>query len=147
MKRRLAILYQATPPPIIDGIRKTVKPGGYSDSGADIAFALRSYWKGGDVVTLTDTPEVTKDLDWVFPDTEEGILGAIDKGTLLRFLYDPSHTSPTPLAGADTLWLNTVLFTDHPLARLLRQRPTEFRALHVVGQLPGSVQVCCLLNW
>jgi len=81
MKRRLAILYQATPPPIIDGIRKTMKPGGYSDSGADIAFALRSYWKGGDVVTPTDTPEVTKDLDWVFPDTEEGILGAIDKGT------------------------------------------------------------------
>ncbi|CAG8856436.1 2728_t:CDS:1, partial [Gigaspora margarita] len=38
----VAILYQALQPPIIDGIRKPLKPGGYSDSGADIAYSLRS---------------------------------------------------------------------------------------------------------
>ncbi|MDI2089821.1 hypothetical protein [Commensalibacter oyaizuii] len=38
MTQKIAILYQALPPPIIDGLRKDKKPGGYSDSGADIAF-------------------------------------------------------------------------------------------------------------
>ncbi len=36
----VAILYQALPPPVIGGLRKDAKPGGYSDGGADIAFAL-----------------------------------------------------------------------------------------------------------
>lgn len=37
---KLAILYQSTIPPSIMGIFKPMKPGGYSDSGADIAFNL-----------------------------------------------------------------------------------------------------------
>lgn len=31
---KLAILYQQSEPPAKDGIRKPMKPGGYSDSGA-----------------------------------------------------------------------------------------------------------------
>ncbi|CAG8823014.1 12275_t:CDS:2, partial [Racocetra persica] len=38
----VAILYQALQPPIVNGIRKPLKPGGYSDSGADIAYSLIS---------------------------------------------------------------------------------------------------------
>ena len=39
---RVAILYQAVPPPVFDGVSKPLKPGGYSDSGADIGFGLQS---------------------------------------------------------------------------------------------------------
>ena len=35
---KIAILYQAKPPPIKNGIQKPMKPGGYSDSGADITY-------------------------------------------------------------------------------------------------------------
>ena len=38
--QKTAILYQAKLPPIKDGIQKPMKPGGYSDSGADIAYEL-----------------------------------------------------------------------------------------------------------
>lgn len=37
---RVAVLYQALDPPIINGIRKPKKPDGYQDSGADIAYNL-----------------------------------------------------------------------------------------------------------
>ncbi|RIB29472.1 hypothetical protein C2G38_2238867 [Gigaspora rosea] len=67
----VAILYQALQPPIIDGIRKPLKPGGYSDSGADIAYYLRS--DNIPIVTPVDNPSPTSDLYWVFPVTEEGI--------------------------------------------------------------------------
>lgn len=90
----VAILYQATLPPMIDGLRKDAKPGGYSDGGADIAVALRS--RGVAVVTPVASPDAARALDWVFPDTAEGIAAAI-------------------AAGADTLWANTVLFEGHPL--------------------------------
>lgn len=69
---RVAVLYQHAPPPQVDGIVKPMKPGGYSDSGADIAFALSSQpcrAAGVHVVTpaaaagRTPVPEV--DLDWV----------------------------------------------------------------------------------
>lgn len=40
---KLAVLYQATTPPAINNIVKPLKPGGYSDSGADIAFNLSKY--------------------------------------------------------------------------------------------------------
>lgn len=89
----IAILYQAQPSPIINGIQKPMKPGGYSDSGADIAFELHS--KGVKVCTPVDRPHIENDLDWVFPDTEEGIENAIRKG-------------------AKILWLNTVLYIGHP---------------------------------
>jgi Cu+-exporting ATPase len=41
IQQPIAILYQALPPPVIKGLRKEAKPGGYSDSGADIGFCLR----------------------------------------------------------------------------------------------------------
>jgi D-alanine-D-alanine ligase len=109
----VAVLYQALPAPEIDGVRKPMKPGGYSDSGADIAFTLQG--RGIDVVTPTTAPSPTIDIDWVFPDTSAGISEATDRG-------------------ATVLWANTVLFDGHPL-----QSATE---LLIVGQDPGLVHRC-----
>ena len=39
-----AVLYQKHKPPMIDGIDKPLKSGGYSDSGADISFSLKKKW-------------------------------------------------------------------------------------------------------
>ncbi|CAG8738818.1 26061_t:CDS:2, partial [Racocetra persica] len=100
-------------PPIIDGIRKPLKPGGYSNSGADIAYSLRS--NNIPIVTPVDNSSPTSDLDWVFPDTEEGISTAISKG-------------------AKTLWANTLLFNIHPLNHM------NFREdIKLVGHLPSDV--------
>ncbi|CAG8608315.1 4248_t:CDS:2 [Gigaspora rosea] len=82
----------STSTPIIDGIRKPLKPGGYSDSGANIAYSLGS--DNIPIVTPVDNPSPTSDLDWVFPDTEEGISTAISKGV-------------------KTLWANAILFNTH----------------------------------
>lgn len=106
MKSKVAVLYQAAPPPVKDGIRKPMKEGGYADSGADIAYAL------GDVITPVANPSLDNDLDWVFPDDKTGIEQALAKG-------------------ADTLWLNTVLFTGHPIS--------SFSGIRVVGQQPDDV--------
>ncbi len=108
----VAILYQALPPPLIDGLRKDAKPGGYSDGGADIAFALRT--AGVNVVTPTSLPDPAKALDWVFPDTVEGLRSA-------------------GAAGASVLWANTVLFEGHPLE-------TAMADFDIVGQLPTAMQ-------
>ncbi|GAM02831.1 ATP-binding protein [Sphingomonas parapaucimobilis] len=108
----VAILYQAVPPPMIDGLRKDAKPGGYSDGGADIAYALRR--AGVDVVTPSAAPDPASALDWVFPDTMEGIRSA-------------------GAAGATVLWANTVLFEGHPLEAAL----ADFA---IVGQLPAAMQ-------
>lgn len=108
----VAILYQALPPPLIDGLRKDAKPGGYSDGGADIAFALRT--AGVHVVTPTSTPDPSKAHDWVFPDTMEGIRSA-------------------GAAGASVLWANTVLFEGHPLE-------TAMAVFDIVGQIPAAMQ-------
>jgi len=59
----VALLYQAMPPPVINGIRKDPKPGGYSDSGADIAFALRN--AGVRIVTPQPDPDPAEAMDWV----------------------------------------------------------------------------------
>ncbi|KAK1477408.1 fungal specific transcription factor domain-containing protein [Colletotrichum tamarilloi] len=93
--KRVAVLYQAIDPPIINGVRKPMKPGGYRDSGADIAFNLQGS-KSFNAVTPVSTPSPEKDTEWCFPDTEEGILDAIKKG-------------------ATHLWANTILFASHPL--------------------------------
>lgn len=110
----VAVVYQAVQPPEIDGIRKPMKPGGYSDSGADIAYVLRS--QGVAVATPTSDPEPGADMDWVFPDTDAGIADAL-------------------AAGARVLWANTVLFEGHPLetarlegARIVGQRPSVVHA-------------------
>jgi D-alanine-D-alanine ligase-like ATP-grasp enzyme len=107
-----AILYQALPPPVIDGLRKDAKPGGYSDGGADIGYALAGM--GSRVVTPVPRPDPAVALDWVFPDTDEGIAAALD-------------------AGATVLWANTVLFAGHPLEQQLGR-------VEIVGQLPAAMQ-------
>lgn len=109
---RIAILYQALPPPVIDGLRKDAKPGGYSDSGADIAFALRQ--SGYDVLTPMAGPHPASAMDWVFADTAEGIADALARGATL-------------------LWANTVLFAGHPLE-------VTTRRVQIVGQLPQRQQ-------
>lgn len=109
----MAILYQALPPPVIDGLRKDAKPGGYSDGGADIGFVLRG--QGVRIVTPVGDPDPTRPLDWVFPDTAEGIAAAI-------------------AAGATTLWANSVLFEGHPLEAVIGQ-------VRIVGQLPALMQL------
>lgn len=108
----VALLYQAVAPPEIDGIRKPMKPGGYRDSGADIAFNLRA--AGVSVVTPRDSPDPTEPLDWVFPDTAEGIAEALSRG-------------------ARILWANTVLFSGHPLEDIAG------RGVRVVCHPPASV--------
>ncbi|CAI2170835.1 15750_t:CDS:2 [Funneliformis geosporum] len=108
----VAILYQALQPPLIEGIRKTMKPRGYSDSGADIAFSLK--YNGIPIVIPVDNPYPSRDIDWVFPDTEEGISIAIAKG-------------------AKTIWANTVLFDEHPL-NLINDD------VKVIGQHPKAAQ-------
>ncbi|RGP63181.1 glutathione synthetase atp-binding domain [Fusarium sporotrichioides] len=112
---RVAVLYQAMDPPIINGVRKPKKPGGYQDSGADIAYNL-SQCKDIGVVTPTDSPNPLNDGDWCFPDTEKGILDAIDKG-------------------ANCLWSNTIVFASHPLQTSTQLTPFQDR-VRVVGQGP-----------
>ncbi|MBL8994046.1 MAG: carboxylate--amine ligase, partial [Spirochaetia bacterium] len=71
----VAILYQAAPVPVKKGIARPMKPGGYSDGGADIACALKE--NEIEILTPVDSPDEAKDLDWVFPDTVEGIQSAL----------------------------------------------------------------------
>lgn len=106
----IAILYQALPPPVIKGLRKEAKPGGYSDSGADIGFCLRE--RGLKLVTPVADADPSRQMDWVFPDTAEGIENALARGAAL-------------------LWANTVLFTGHPLEAVLS-------SAWIVGQAPAA---------
>jgi D-alanine-D-alanine ligase-like ATP-grasp enzyme len=108
----VAVLYQALPPPEIDGIRKPAKEGGYADSGADIAFVLRQ--AGIPVVTPVAAPRETQDRDWVFPDHPAGIAAA-------------------QAAGARVLWANTILFAGHPIEAVAGK-------VLIVGQRPELVQ-------
>ena len=94
---RLALLYQSIPSPLLEGVRKPMKPGGYSDSGADIAYSLRQ--AGVFVVTPVAQPDPARDRDWVFPDSQDGLREAL-------------------AAGATVLWANTILFSGHPLENL-----------------------------
>lgn len=108
----IAVLYQALSPPVIGGVRKDPKPGGYSDSGADIAYGLAG--RGSSVLTARSTPDPAVARDWVFPDTAEGIQQALD-------------------GGATLLWANTVLFSGHPIEDVMD-------ACWIVGQLPAAMQ-------
>ncbi len=107
---KIAILYQKSAPPEVNGIVKPMKPGGYSDSGADIAYCLLK--NGIGVVLPTDKPDINNNYDWVFPDTKEGLEAAVANG-------------------ADTFWLNTVLYDNHPAE--------EFQGLYAIGQNPADV--------
>ncbi|HUD27322.1 MAG TPA: biotin carboxylase [Novosphingobium sp.] len=110
--QRIAILYQAIEPPVIDGARKEAKPGGYSDSGADIGVALLS--AGCTLVTPVAEPDPTRVFDWVWPDTPEGIAAAL-------------------AAGASVLWANTVVFEGHPIEEASRHA-------WIVGPDPRAMQ-------
>lgn len=111
-RMKVAFIYQAKEPPVINGIKKPMKPGGYSDGCADMAYCLKN--GGTDVITPAENPDVYKDTDWCFPDTHEGIQLAIDKG-------------------ADTLWLNTVLYNGHPI--------DDFSGIYVVGHRTKDVEM------
>ncbi|KAH8193550.1 hypothetical protein TruAng_012285 [Truncatella angustata] len=115
---RVAVLHQALKPPIVNGVHKPMKPGGYKDSGADIAWTLRN--SGTKVVTPSPKPNPGSEEGWCFPDTEEGILEAVDKRV--------TH-----------FWANTILFSDHPLQTSARLIPYEDR-IRVVSQPPRFVQ-------
>ncbi|CAG8767841.1 14750_t:CDS:2, partial [Racocetra fulgida] len=91
----VAILYQALQPPIIDGIRKPLKPGGYSDSRADIAYSVRS--NNIPIVTPVDNPSPISDLDWGFPDTEEGISTTISKVPRAILIVNSTYNGTYPL--------------------------------------------------
>jgi len=109
---RIALLYQSIPSPLLEGMRKPMKPGGYSDSGADIAYSLRQ--AGVSVVTPVAQPDPARDLDWVFPDSQDGLREAL-------------------AAGATVLWANTILFSGHPLESL------SDSGIRVIGQQPAAV--------
>ncbi len=106
----IAVLHQAIDPPLIDGARKPRKEGGYADSGADIAAALRGI--GVPVLTPLDDPDPAVDDGWTFPDSAAGIAAALRQG-------------------AQVLWANTVLFDGHPLEAV--------RGVRIVGQWPADV--------
>ncbi|MGC4043000.1 MAG: ATP-grasp domain-containing protein [Armatimonas sp.] len=108
----VAILHQGHAPPVIGGIRKPLKPGGYADSSADIAFALNS--AGVPVITPMPDPDPAEDRGWSFPDTTEGIADAISQG-------------------ARILWANTVLYEGHPIEQALHA------GISIVGQEPANV--------
>lgn len=115
---RVAVLYQACEPPVINGVRKPKKPGGYQDSGADIAYVLQS--KNINVVTPEKEPLPTQDHGFCFPDTVSGIIDAVEQG-------------------ANTLWANTILFADHPL-QTSSTLDKYSKCIKVVGQPPKLVE-------
>jgi D-alanine-D-alanine ligase-like ATP-grasp enzyme len=114
MTEKVAVLYQANTPPARNGIIKPMKPGGYSDSGADIAFSLQR--QNIRIITPVENPKTESDFDWVFPDTTKGIQSAVDKG-------------------ATVIWLNTVLYKGHPVEYLIK------KGIAVVGQIPDNVDL------
>ncbi|KAG2394276.1 hypothetical protein C9374_004040 [Naegleria lovaniensis] len=138
--RPIAILYQSIQPPIVDGVIKPFKPGGYKDSGADIAFNLLAQHYS--IVTPNrgilnhndDELKSIPDLEWVFPDSKEGIEDCLRKGAMV-------------------IWANTVLFDDHPLHDLIKLQQAQIendsewsdngldlRQVTFIGQHPKLVQ-------
>eukprot|EP00111_Clytia_hemisphaerica_P018173 TCONS_00053747-protein len=111
--KSVAVLYQCKPPPLVNGIQKPMKPGGYSDSGADIAYQLQKF--NVSIITPVESPVVNQDFDWVFPDSPAGIDMALKKG-------------------AKCFWLNTILYKGHSVEAYFG-RDIEF-----VGQLPALIE-------
>ncbi|KAL5334125.1 hypothetical protein BJX70DRAFT_31107 [Aspergillus crustosus] len=114
----VAVLYQAIEPPVINGVKKPRKPGGYQDSGADIAYTLQQ--KGIKVIKSDPAAPVSSDAGWAFPDTEEGIYAALKQG-------------------ATHLWANTIVFGSHPLQTSSKLTPLASE-VYVVGQPPSLVE-------
>ncbi|KAM0756198.1 hypothetical protein T439DRAFT_320894 [Meredithblackwellia eburnea MCA 4105] len=114
---KVAVLYQAGPTPSVGGVSKPPKPGGYQDSGADIAYALST--SGVGVVTPIDSPDPALDAGWSFPDHKEGVLEAVKKG-------------------ANVLWANTTLYATHPLVELREELAKA--SVSLVGQDPRDTE-------
>lgn len=114
---RVALIHQAARVPAVGGVVKPMKPGGYTDSCADLAYAL--HMAGETVITPTTTPDPTKDLDWSFPDTANGITDALH-------------------LGANTLWANTILHSRHALVTLRDKLVAS--GVRIVGQNPWDVE-------
>ena len=112
--KKIAILYQAGPAPTVEGVTKPLKQGGYSDSGADLAFALSKSERK--VVTPVNSPQEAVDMDWVFPDTVDGINAALEQKV-------------------EILWLNTVLYAEHPIQKF------KNKGLEIIGQDPEMVEI------
>lgn len=110
----IAILYQTKESPQVGNIRKPMKKGGYSDSGADMAYELKE--NGYNVILPVEDPQEKNDSDWVFGDDDNGIIQAIQKG-------------------ADVIWLNTVLYDGHPIEKYIGN------GVKVIGQNPSDVQL------
>ena len=112
----VAVLYQSVAPPPIHGLLKPLKPGGYSDSSADIAAALAR--AGVRVITpANDQPtDEQQPLEWIWGDSEQDILRAVQ-------------------AGAKVLWANTVLHARHALMTV--QVAADVR---VVGHAPRHAE-------
>jgi D-alanine-D-alanine ligase-like ATP-grasp enzyme len=89
------MLRQAASAPPFAGLFKPMKPGGYRDSCADVAFALRA--AGVDVATPVPQPSAARDVDWSFPDSDAGVAAAVEG------------------AGASVLWANTQVHASHPV--------------------------------
>ncbi|KAI9155012.1 D-alanine-D-alanine ligase [Paramyrothecium foliicola] len=116
---RVAILFQAIEPPTIQGSKKPMKPGGYQDSGSDIAYSL-SLMPDVQVITPVAKPDPTKQSDWCFPDTEQGLITLLEHGV--------TH-----------IWANTILFAAHPLQTSLAA--ARFGdTVQVIGQPPLLVE-------
>jgi D-alanine-D-alanine ligase-like ATP-grasp enzyme len=118
---RVALFHQAMVPPVIDGVVKPFKPGGYRDSCADIVYCL---WKQAVTAVVAPSPidslDASSDDGWSFPDSKDGILKAIE-------------------AGANVLWMNTLLFSGHPLQLLLQEQPELGKQIRILGQPPNIV--------
>ncbi|WVR04241.1 hypothetical protein IAU60_001241 [Kwoniella sp. DSM 27419] len=114
---RTALLHQGAPVPAVNGVVKPMKPGGYADGCADIAFALQS--RNETVITPERNPRPTRDLDWSFPDTVKGIRDAID-------------------LGANVIWANTILHTKHAIVTLRDE--LEAKGIRVVGVKPSAME-------
>ena len=86
---------------------------GYTDSGSDLGYALQR--AGRAIITPTPHPDPADDKSWTFPDTVQGIRAAID-------------------LGANTLYANTVLYSQHPLVTMSDELAAK--GIRMVGQSP-----------
>ncbi|KAF2650452.1 glutathione synthetase ATP-binding domain-like protein [Lophiostoma macrostomum CBS 122681] len=116
----LAVLYQKLDPPLINGVRKPKKPGGYQDSGSDIAWVLK-HQCDIQVATPSANPDPQSGEGFCFPDDESGIEAALDNG-------------------ATHLWANTILFAQHPL-QTSPLFPLKASELRIIGQPPCFVDL------
>jgi hypothetical protein len=93
---------------------------GYQDSGADIAYNL-SKACGLDIATPHAAPDPREQTHWCFPDTEAGILAALDDG-------------------ATHFWANTIVYKTHALQTSSKVGNYD-QDIKVIGQPPCLVEL------